>query len=325
MSLLAFCRAWSPGGHRATGGGGRSFRSVACRLSFGLSCRRCPRRARGRVLRFVAAVGSNCRRRWFVPSVVPCRCRGSVSFLRSVVRSVGRVTPGRCLSICPGVCLARSGWLPLPPFAVVRAVARLSASVGSLSTSARPIESSPTPSGCRAVHRSEGSPPYCPWAVGVLLPPRTVARPRIDVTLLPLRPVPRWGMVVHETVTAGACFAPVGCPGVCAVRLPVHRRGGRCPPSGWLWSVLCRVSVVPSQAVNPGDRSPVGACRRWQWAFGRVVLVGCLSGVCPAVATATGTGFGRSVHTSGCLSGLVSRSLRHAVRVALQSVRHHEL
>lgn len=40
-------------------------------------------------------------------------------------RSVGRVTPGRRLSICPGVCLTRSGRLPLPPFAVVRAVARL--------------------------------------------------------------------------------------------------------------------------------------------------------------------------------------------------------
>lgn len=99
-----------------------------------------------------------------------------------------------------------------------------------------------------------------------------------------------------------SCWTP--CPGVCAVRLPARRRGGRCPPVGeaMVGLVSCYGRTIAS--ANPRDRSPVGACRCWQWIFCRVVLVEFRSGVCPSVATATGTGErSRTVEPAFCPRG----------------------
>ena len=134
-----------------------SFRSVACRRPCP-SCRRPSPSAVVAVVRgggrFGHGVGGgSCRPSCRVAVVVRCPFPWRWFGRFGVSRRAG------CLSICPGVCLTRSGRSPLPRFAVVRSQGPLSlsppwrnlcapvASVGSLSTTARPIESSPDTAG----------------------------------------------------------------------------------------------------------------------------------------------------------------------------------
>lgn len=100
MSLLAFCRAWSPVGHRATGGGGGRFgRSpVAVRV------RRAAVRPRPPWWRwFVVVVGS------VTVSAVVRAVRRAVSLSWFGVHSRGGGSVGSACHVVPGVCQSVRG------------------------------------------------------------------------------------------------------------------------------------------------------------------------------------------------------------------------